>query len=76
MTELKKTIVGGGLKINHVGKVAGIERNRFGRLVRGLDLPDVEEAAKIVAALRECTGKDVTVEMLWPTTAPAEKVQQ
>ena len=54
-----------------VAEKAGISESRLSLYCNGLTPSDDHKAA-IVAVLRECTGKKLTVQTFWPVTEPEQ----
>lgn len=71
-TTLQQFIEARGLRAGHVADVAGMDRHRFWRIRSGRLIPTIDDCQRIVAALRDCTGKDLTVDDLWPAPVPQE----
>jgi len=71
MTNLKQFIEDNGLKQRRIAQMLDVDESMVSNWARDIRTPSEEDKARIVAALTECTGKDVTVEQLWPV---AEKV--
>lgn len=70
MSKLKQFLAEHGLMQKRVGELAGIGSNRMSDFCNGL-MPPEETRQRIAAAIRECTGKPITVDDLWPAQ-PAE----
>ena len=67
MTQLKEFVESAGLKKGYIAELSGLTPWDFSRMLRGL-IPSDEEKARIVAVLRECTGKDITIDTFWPVS--------
>lgn len=70
-TALEEFIQDHSLRPKRLAQKAGLSVSVLYSIRVGFRLPDTDEAGRIVAALRECTGKQITVEDLWPAQ-PAE----
>jgi transcriptional regulator with XRE-family HTH domain len=71
MTNLKQFIDENGLKQRRIAQMIGTDETTVSNWARDIRTPSDEDKARVVAALIECTGKDVTIDSLWPPT-PAE----
>ena len=67
---LKDFIEENALKQKRVAEIADVSESQMSNYCRNL-MPTDDVKMRIAAALTQCTGKDVTVEQLWPV---AEKV--
>lgn len=71
MTKLRQFIAQHGLKQVRIAELTGINQSSVSDYCRGL-VPSDEIKVRIVAVLRECTGRDLTVEDFWPAPVPQE----
>lgn len=70
MTRLTEFIEAHGLKKNRIAEIAGVTPETVGRVAAGDGQPTLDTANAILRALRECTGKDVSIETFWPAPDP------
>lgn len=55
-----------GLKLSRIAELAGLRPETVGRAVSGRSMPELDTCRAIVIAIRELTGRDLSIEELWP----------
>ena len=55
-----------GLKFGRIAEVAGLRPETVGRAITGKSAPELATCRAIAGAIRELTGRDLSIEDLWP----------
>lgn len=69
MNDIDQILKDHGLKPGVIAAKSGLSQAKFWRIRAGRSVPTVDDAVRIVAVIRDCTGKDIRVEDFWPATA-------